>query len=115
MFAMATHVFLSFSWCFASVSDICCKRFTCVWTYVANVLLGCCESRSGVAHVAMCVRSGRGFEWSLRVVWRRGSHVDARNAGLDKGVLARVWETGVQRGHPSGRPATSATVYFYIF
>jgi hypothetical protein len=84
-------------------------------TYVVSVLSGCCESRSGVVHVAMCVRSGKGRERSLRAVWRRGSHVGAQNVGSDEDVLARVRETGVQRGRPSGRPAASTTVYFYIF
>jgi hypothetical protein len=27
MFAMATHVVFKFFWCFASVSDVCCKCF----------------------------------------------------------------------------------------
>jgi hypothetical protein len=29
MFAMVRQVFLSFFWCFASVSDVCCKYFRC--------------------------------------------------------------------------------------
>jgi hypothetical protein len=29
MFAMATHMFSSFFWSFASVSDVCCKCFIC--------------------------------------------------------------------------------------
>jgi hypothetical protein len=30
MFAMATHMFSSFFWSFASISDVCCKCFICV-------------------------------------------------------------------------------------
>jgi hypothetical protein len=29
MFSIATHVFSSFFWCFASVSDVSCKCFSC--------------------------------------------------------------------------------------
>jgi hypothetical protein len=39
--------------CFASVSDICCKYFSCFQIHVASVSFGCCKSRSGVAHVTM--------------------------------------------------------------
>jgi hypothetical protein len=38
--------------------------------FVANILSGCCKSRSGVAHVAIPVRSG-GDASSLRA-WSRG-------------------------------------------
>jgi hypothetical protein len=43
------------------------QGFQLFWTYVVNVSSGCCKSRLGVAHVAICVRSGGGREWSL---WR---------------------------------------------
>jgi hypothetical protein len=48
------HVF------FANVSYICFKCFICLQTYVASVASICFKNRSGGAHVAMCVRSGRG-------------------------------------------------------
>jgi hypothetical protein len=51
MFATFSSVFM----CFASVSEAC---FICLQTYVASVTSGCFKSRSGVAHVAMHVRSG---------------------------------------------------------
>jgi hypothetical protein len=47
--------FLSVFMCFASVSEVC---FICLQTYVTSVASGCFKSRSGVAHVAMHVRSG---------------------------------------------------------
>jgi hypothetical protein len=57
MFAMTTHVFSSF---FSNVLQV-------FQTYVAGVLSGCCNSRSGVAHVAMRMRSG-----GARAVLARG-------------------------------------------
>ena len=45
MFAIATHVFLSFFWCLQVI-----QLFR---MYVANISSRCCKSRSGVAHVAM--------------------------------------------------------------
>jgi hypothetical protein len=53
IFAMATHVFLSFFWCFASVSDICCKHFCCFGHILQVFLYRYWKSRSSIAYVAM--------------------------------------------------------------
>jgi hypothetical protein len=42
--------FLSFFWCFASVSDVCRKCFSCFRTYVASVSSKGYKSKLGVVH-----------------------------------------------------------------
>jgi hypothetical protein len=51
MFAMATHMFSNFFWCFASGRML--QVFHLFRIYVASVLSGCCKSRSVVAYGAM--------------------------------------------------------------
>jgi hypothetical protein len=46
--------FLMFCKCFKYMLQV----LQLFWTYIANILFGCCKSRSGAAHVAMHVRSG---------------------------------------------------------
>jgi hypothetical protein len=58
MFAYVCNDFQMFLGVFASVSDACFKCFICFLLYVAIVVSGCFESRSGVAH-GMRVESGR--------------------------------------------------------
>jgi hypothetical protein len=53
MFAMATHVVLSFHDVFASVPDVCCKCFNYFRTYVASISFRCSKSRSDIAHVVV--------------------------------------------------------------
>jgi hypothetical protein len=58
--------------------------FKLFWTYVASVSSGCCKNRSGVAHVAMRVRSGGGTN---------GPRVGARNTSTGRtgaGASTRV-------------------------
>jgi hypothetical protein len=57
---MDTYVFSSFFWCSASVLNVYCKCFSLFRTYVIGVSSECCKSRSGIAQVAMRVRSGGG-------------------------------------------------------
>jgi hypothetical protein len=45
--------FLSFFWCFASVSDVCRKCFSCFRTYVASVSSTSYKSKLGVIHVVI--------------------------------------------------------------
>jgi hypothetical protein len=63
-------IFKCFSCVLASVSEICFKCFICLQTYVASVASRCFKSRSGIAHVALHVRSGE--DVSGPCVWSAG-------------------------------------------
>ena len=77
-----------FSCVFASVSEACFKYFICLQTYVASVASRCLESRSGVAHVVIRVRSGGDAS---------GPHAQCGGAGDAGPAWAR--ETQEQVGH----------------
>jgi hypothetical protein len=73
-----------------------CKYFM-FRIYVASVLFGCCKNKSGVAHVAIRMRSE-----GARAVPARGLATRAprghTNASSGRGVLARAWETECSAG-----------------
>jgi hypothetical protein len=104
MFAMATHVFLSFLWYFASVFRRTLQMFQLFRMYVASTSSGCYKSRSGVAHVVIRMRSGGGASgpraWS-------GNASDVWVAP----ARARAWSACRGGGLPRGRPGASTTVY----
>ena len=83
MFAMTTHMFSSFS----SVLQV-------FWMYVTSVSSECCKSRSGVAHVAMHVRSRGG----------------ARSGGAGP-TWAREMQAQVGRAGPSARNESLARAF----
>ena len=80
--------FSSFFWCFVSVSDVCCKCFSCFGRILQVFFFWIWQSRSGVAHGAMRVRSG-GDASGLAARPRVG----AQNAGCQARAGAK--ETGV--------------------
>jgi hypothetical protein len=90
MFAIVSCVF-------ASVSYACSKYFICLQTKVANVASECFKNRSGVAHIAMRVRSGGRTSspcaWSdvkgdIRVALAPHGRAKRRRGGA---MLARAW------------------------
>jgi hypothetical protein len=118
MFAMATRVFMFFPSALQVfqtyvanvlvVSDVCCKYF--IWML---------QSRSGVAHVAMRVRSGGGASGPRA---RSGGAGDVRTARAvacwlerGRGVQVRGGERSAARasrhGCPSGCSSASTTIF----
>ena len=121
MLPMFYMVFKCFSCIFASVSYACFKCFICLQIYIASVASGCFKSRSGVAHVAMCMRSegvaSGPHAWSSGIgpAWACETQARTRACWRERG-RASAWETkcsaGVQTRRLSGRPSTSTTDIF---
>jgi hypothetical protein len=82
-----------------------CKYFM-FRIYVASVLFGCCKNKSGVAHVAIHMRSEGGASspcarsGSMGPAW-------ARECKLMRGRAGPSMGNRVQRRHPSERPDAS--------
>jgi hypothetical protein len=102
MFAMTTHAFSSFLWCFASVSDVYCKCFSYFGCMLQVFHLDVAKTHR-VLHMFQCVWEVEGA-WSLHVVCRhrhcpgnvgpRG-HVKCR---LGRDVLVRAQENECSAG-----------------
>ena len=96
-FAMVSSIF-------ASVLDACFKCFICLQMYVARVASECFKTKSGVAHVAMRVRSTCqcGPVWACETQAWAGACWDEHRPGVQaRGKQSAAWALG--RGRPSKR------------
>jgi hypothetical protein len=113
--AYACNDFQVFIRCFCKCFRRIPQVFQLFRTYVASVSSRCCKSRSGVADVAMRVKS-RG-DASGTGTWSGGMGLRGRvkhrreqgRAGVGM-ECRRARETKCRRGHPSGRPGTGTTL-----
>jgi hypothetical protein len=78
--------------CFASVSDVCCKCFSCFGRMLQVFYLDVAKV-DRVLHMLQSCEKGRGRERSLRMVWQCRPHVGTRNVGLGWGCASRARET----------------------
>jgi hypothetical protein len=103
IFAMATHVFPSFFWCFVSVSDVCCKCFS-YFGRTLQVFNMDVAKVDCVLHMLQCAWEVEGRERPLRAVWRRRCRrttracVSTQNASPGEDMLARAWKTECSTG-----------------